>query len=143
MRTTKWLSIVAALIFIASCFFPWVVIETKNIVISGVSAEGTRYGKPGYLNLVFIFIVLVLSFFQKSWAIRINLFLAACNFGWVLRNFILLSACEGGECPQRQPALFVYLVSAILLLVLIPLQKVKVQESEPANDQSEQSKAGF
>ncbi len=128
MRTTKWLPVAAALIFMASCFFPWVVIETKNIVISGISAEGTRYGKPGYLNLLFIIIFLLLSIARKSWAVRVNLFVAAFNMGWALRNFILLSACEGGECPQRQPAFYIYIVFSILLLVTLGMQKVKEPE---------------
>ena len=130
MRDIKWLNILIALLLIVSCFFPWVIIESKNIVISGVSAEGTRYGKPGYLNIFLTGIVFILSFIPRLWAQRICLFVAAFNLGWTLRNFILLSACEAGECPQRQPAFFVLLISSILLLVAVIFQKIKVLDQK-------------
>lgn len=121
----------AALLFLASCFFPWVVIESKNIVVSGVQAGGTRWGKPGYFSLLFIAFYLVLNFVPTNWAHRSALVFAALNFGWSLRNFFLLSICQGGECPARQPFFYVYILTAGLLLLLVLLRKVK-PEKEPA-----------
>jgi hypothetical protein len=49
------------------------------------------------------------------------------NTGWAVRNFILLSTCNGGECPQRQVAFYLYLLSSILLLIAVLVQEVKTK----------------
>ncbi|MES1220926.1 MAG: hypothetical protein ABUT20_35835, partial [Bacteroidota bacterium] len=94
MRWMKWTGVVAALILIISCFIPWVLIESKNIAVSGVDATGTNFGKPGYFHLGMCFLFLVLSFIQRIWAKRTNLFVTALNLGWAIRNYFIISACE-------------------------------------------------
>lgn len=126
MRSIRWATIAVAAILILSCFFPWVVIESRNIVISGVNAEGTNYGKPGYFNIILTSIVIIFSFFPRLWAQRISLFVAAFNMGWTLRNFIILGTCEAGECPVRKTAFYIFFLSGILLLLSILFQKIKV-----------------
>ena len=54
MRYIKWLGLAAALLLIITCFIPWVIIPSKNIVVSGTAAIGTNFGKPGYFNLVMV-----------------------------------------------------------------------------------------
>lgn len=125
MLSNKWISVVAAVIFLASCFFPWLVIESKNLVISGVDATGTTWGKPGYMSLILISIYLIMTLIQTNWAHRTALFMGAINVAWILRTFFLLSSCQSGECPSRQPAFWVYLFTGILLLVLVLLRQVK------------------
>ena len=48
----RWLAIVSAIVLITACFFPWVTVESKNIVVSGVDATGTSFGKPGYMHFL-------------------------------------------------------------------------------------------
>lgn len=119
-----------AILFLASCFFPWVVIESKNLTVSGIHAEGTRWGKPGYFSLLFISIYLIMNFIPTNWAHRIALLMAALNFGWTIRNFFLLSICQYGECPDRQPAFYIYLITSFLLLLLVLLRKEKLRVTE-------------
>ena len=126
MHFTRWLTVALAVVLIASCYFPWVVIEQKNIVISGVAAEGTRWGKPGYFTILLSAIILLFALIPRIWAQRVSIFTAALNIGWTLRNFFLLSACSGGICPQRQPAFYIYLIVAFLLFASIIIQKVKL-----------------
>lgn len=130
MRKTKWLTALAAIVFLASCFFPWVVIESKDLVVSGVDATGTRWGKPGYMSLLFISIYLVMNFIQTNWAHRTALLVAALNLGWVIRNFFLLSICQSGECPARQPAFIIYAATGLLLLLLVLIRKVNLPYTE-------------
>jgi hypothetical protein len=115
----KWVGIIAALIVISSCFFPWIVIEGNGIVITGVASEGTNYGRPGYMNFLLSGIFLVFSLVAKPWTIRVNLFFSALNFAWSIRNFILLARCEAGECPERQPALYVLLIASFVMLIAL------------------------
>jgi hypothetical protein len=114
-----------ALVLIGTLFYPWVVIESRNLVISGMDAAGTNYGKPGMFTLLFALLVFIFSLVPRTWAHRICMFSAALNIGWALRNFLIISACEGGECPQRQPSFYIYLISSIGLLISVLLQNVK------------------
>jgi hypothetical protein len=130
----KWVGILAAIVVIVSCFFPWVIIESKEIIISGIDASGTNYGKPGYFNLLLSSIFLILAVLPKMWARRTNLFIATLNLAWSFRNFILLARCEGGECPSRQPALTVLLVASFIMLIALvftPLPTKLNREPDP------------
>jgi hypothetical protein len=131
MGVRRWFLVAVALSLMLTCFFPWLIIQSPHIVISGMNAKGTAYGKPGVLSLFFTGIVFLLSFVPRVWAHRINLVCSAINTGWALRNFILLSACQGGECPQRQPAFYLYLVSSVLLLIAVLVQHVKLPATAP------------
>ena len=129
MRRKKWLLIGVVLSLIVSLFLPWVVIESRNIVISGMQAAGTTYGKPGLLTLVLGSITLIFALVQRIWAHRICIFSSALNAGWALRNFFILSVCQGGECPQRQPGFYLYFISSILLLIVVLIQEQPLKES--------------
>ncbi|MGZ3887440.1 MAG: hypothetical protein ACXVBR_11610 [Flavisolibacter sp.] len=117
MQIMKWVSITAILALIASCFFPWISIESRNIVATGFHAEAVRFGKPGWIHLVlgvlFIFLVLL----NRIWSLRTAFFISAFNIAWAVRNFIALSSCSGGECPTKHPALYVVLIASILAAV--------------------------
>ena len=127
MQKTKWLTALTALLFLGSHFFPWLLIESKQIMISGLDATGTRFGKPGLLSLSFITLFFLLNFIPRNWAHRACIILAALNVGWTVRNFTLLSMCYGGECPVRQAAFYVYLITGLLLILLVLLQPVKLK----------------
>lgn len=130
MQKTKWITVFVTLVFLASIFFPWVVIESKALVVTGVDAEGTRWGKPGYFSLLFISVYLIMTLISTNWAHRTALLMAALNFGWALRNFFLLSICQYGECPSRQPAFFIYTIGSLLLLILVLIRKAKLPTAE-------------
>lgn len=129
MGAKKIILIVIALILVVSIFFPWVVIQSKNIVVGGLVATGTTYGKPGLLSLLFALLIIFFSFMPRVWAHRICIFSGALNVGWAVRNFLLLSACQGGECPQRQTFFYVYLCSSVLLLVAVLVQEGRLRAS--------------
>jgi hypothetical protein len=131
-RKSFLLAIAASLII--SLFYPWVVIESKNIVVSGMQSAGTTYGKPGLLSLFFAGLVALFSLVPRIWAHRICIFSSAINCGWALRNFLILSVCQGGECPQRKAAFYIYLLSSILLLVGVLILEVKMKATESPDD---------
>ena len=116
MHKSLWLGTVAAIALVIACFFPWVTIESKHIVISGVSAEGTNYGKPGYFHLMIVAVYLVLLFINRKWSKQINLFVSALNVGWSIRNFFIITACQMGECPQKHMAIYLLIFFSILML---------------------------
>ena len=117
MRWMKWFSLAAALLLIVSCFMPWVMIPGRQITITGVDATGTTFGKPGYFNLLLTMFYIVLTVIPRLWAKRINIFLATINIAWVFRNYLLLSRCEAGECPEKQNFFYLYILAGICMFV--------------------------
>ncbi len=117
MQPMKLLAIAIAAILIAACFFPWATIESKHVVLTGFDAG--NFQKPGLFNVVFTLIIILFLLLNKIWSFRAAFFLAAFNIAWTVRNFISISACSGGICPEKQLALYVVQISSILLLVFI------------------------
>lgn len=117
------LAITACLLLIASCFFPWVTIESKNITISGMDTEGTNFGKPAYMHFLLASLVIIFLLLKKGWAHKMAIFFAALNLGWALRNFFIISMCRGGECPEKHIAIYLVFLFAVLIILfslLIP-----------------------
>lgn len=125
MRYSKWIGLVAALLYIIGCFLPWVIIRSKDIVVTGLSAEGTNFGSPGYMGIVLAVLFLVFNFTQRIWAKRINLAVVALQVGWAVRNFYILSACRV-ECPERQTGLYLQLATAVIMLVVALFPDMKI-----------------
>lgn len=131
MKRFTWIGIAGALLLLAACWMPWVTVHSKNIIISGMHTEGTPYGKPGLLHIVFAIFFIVFSLIPRLWAKRFNLLVTGLNAAWMLRNFLLLSLCRGGECPERENGIYWVLVSSLILLLaaifteLPPASKVK------------------
>ncbi len=132
MQIIKWASVAIAIILAIACFYPWVTIESKNIIVSGVSAIGTSFGKPGYLHLFFIVLYIPLILINKIWSQRICIFLCALNTGWAIRNFILITSCQGGECPIKHAAIYFVIFASIGMLagalLTVPSQNITATE---------------
>lgn len=117
MFILKWLSLCFVLALMASCFYPWVSVESKNIVVTGFSAEQIHFGKPGYLHVFLSGLFILFVLLHKIWSLRAAFFISAFNVAWGVRNFIALSACSGGECPVKHAALYVVLLAPVAATV--------------------------
>ena len=117
MKYSKWIGIAGALLLLLSSLLPWVIISSKNLVITGLHTAGTNYGKPALMNLFLGGIALILFVIPHLGAKRANLFFCAANLGWAFRNFIVLATCYAGECPQKQAGLYLLQVAAIIMLL--------------------------
>jgi hypothetical protein len=122
MKYSQTIGLVAALLMIGLCFLPWSFIESKQLIISGIDAAGTNFGKPGLFNLVLSAVLSLLFLVPRIWAKRTNVFVAAFNLAWAFRNYLLVSSCMMGECPEKKPALYALLGLAIVaqLMTLFP-----------------------
>ncbi len=129
----KWLAIGSGIVLILACFMPWVTIDSKNIVISGVDATGTSFGKPGYMHFLLAAISIILLLIQKTLAVRIAIFLTAFNAAWSVRNFIVISACYGGICPEKQAGLYLIVASSMVMMIGNLFTGFKEKELEPAS----------
>lgn len=123
MRYSTWIGVGSVLLLALACTMPWVLIPSKQLVISGIDASGTRYGKPGYLHLLLGFFYLLFTLVPAVWAKRANLLVVAFNLAWTIRNFLILSLCRGGECPQRLDGLYLLAIASIMMLIAALLPK--------------------
>ena len=130
MRYMKWIGIAAALLLIVSCFTPWVFIESRNITVSGMDAGGTNFGKPGYFHLLMTGFFLLFSFIQKVGFKRANLLITALNLGWAIRNYFVISACQGGDCPVKRTGIYLMLLASILMLISALFPDMKLPEEK-------------
>jgi hypothetical protein len=135
MRWIKWIGFMAAVLLAASCFTPWVIIESKNITVSGVDATGTNFGKPGYFHFIMTALFIICLMIPRVWAKRSNLLICAFNIAWAVRNFIIISACRMGECPEKKSGLYVTLFASVVMLLcsFFPDIKLKSHDKKNAN----------
>ena len=130
MKYSQLIGIVAALALMAICFLPWSYIASQQITVSGFHAPGTNYGKPGLFNMAMCVIMLVMFLVPAVWSKRTNVFIAALNLAWSFRNYLLLSSCMMGECPEKKPALYILLVLSGILLLMTLLPKMEMKSGE-------------
>ena len=126
----KWVGLAAALVLFISCFLPWVFIESRNITVTGTETAGTRFGKPAYFHFVLLAFFIFFHFIPRVWAKRANLLIVALNIGWAVRNFFIVSACQGGDCPVKEAGIWLVLLSSILLLISALFPDMKISEQE-------------
>jgi hypothetical protein len=135
MKWMKWIGIAAAILLVISCFTTWVIIPSKNLVVTGVDAPGTNYGRPGYFNLLMTLFFVIFTLIPRIWAKRMNLLVAALNLAWTVRNYFVITACLAGECPEKHSGIFLLIVASVGMLVssLFPDVRLPDQTSVPDN----------
>lgn len=129
MKYSQLIGIAAVFALFGICFMPWTFIASQNITVTGLSSAGTSFGKPGYLNIVLSTVCLIFFLVPKIWAKRTNVFIAAINLAWAFRNYLLLSSCLLGECPEKKAGLYLLLFAASIIQVMALLPKMKVEAS--------------
>jgi hypothetical protein len=124
----KWIGLAAVILLIVSCFLPWVIIASKNIVVKGVDSTGTNFGKPGYTHFVLSFFFVIFHFVPRLWAKRVNLLIVALNIAWAIRNYFIISMCREGECPEKQTGLWLVMLASILMLIAALFPDIRLKE---------------
>lgn len=126
MKYSQIIGIASALLMIGLCFLPWSFIASRQLTVTGINAAGTNFGKPGLFNIGICVIMVALFAIPAIWAKRTNVFLAALILAWTFRNYLLISTCMMGECPEKKPALFAMLGLALVIQVMTLLPKMDV-----------------
>jgi uncharacterized membrane protein YuzA (DUF378 family) len=49
-------------------------------------------------------------------------------FAWSVRNYILVSTCLMGECPVKQPALYVLVGASFVVMIMSLLPKINTSK---------------
>lgn len=126
MKYSQRIGIAAAIGIMALCFLPWSYIASKQITVTGFFAVGTNFGKPGLFNFILCIVMLIMFAVPAVWAKRTNVFAGALNLAWSFRNFLLLSSCMMGECPEKKPALYLLVLLSLVTQVMAFLPKINV-----------------
>lgn len=128
MRWIKWTGLAAGVLLIVSCFMLWAALPARSIEISGVAAEGTSFGKPGYFHLILGPLFIILHLIPRLWAKRTNLVVTALNLAWAVRNYFIITACRAGECPEKHTGIYLILVTSAVMLVAALFPDMKLPE---------------
>jgi len=128
MKYSNYIGALSAAALIAFCFVPWVYIESIQTTVTGLNAGRTNFGSPGAIHIFLCVFSIILFLLQKVWAKRTNLFVVTFNFAWAIRNFLLLSQCQMGECPEKRLGLYAVIIFSFLMLLMALLPKMEVTD---------------
>jgi hypothetical protein len=117
--------IVAALLLIVFCFFPWAFYPDLQENFTGFYSSQNHYGKPGKAIVFFAVFSIVLFMIPKVWAKWVNQAVGVILFAYTIKTYILFSSCYNTICPQIKFALPGILAAAFIVLVCSLLSKVK------------------
>ena len=129
MKYSQIIGFFLALVVIATCFFPWVIIESKQLTITGFHTVGTNFGRPGIFIFFTAGLSLILFLLKKIWAKRLNVFITTFCFAWSISKYLMLSACYAGECPEKKIALFILVVAAAVMMLMSFLPKIAITKN--------------
>ena len=130
MRFMKWIGLMAVMLLVVSCFTPWVFIESKSIIVSGIDSTGTNFGKPGYFHFLFSFFFILFHFIKKIWAKKWNLLVVALNISWAIRNFIIITICRAGDCPEKKAGMYMVLLASAIMFLSALFPDIEIKEEK-------------
>lgn len=109
---------------------PLVIIDSLHWVITGWKTAGSNFGQPGKFLAYFAGLSLICFILPLLWAKRMNVALGALILAWSFRNYLVLSTCQMGECPQKQWALYACIAISFAILIMTFLPKIKIPKSK-------------
>jgi hypothetical protein len=127
MKYSNYIGIVAAVALIGLCYVPWVYIQSINVTITGMDTATTHLGKPGLLHIIFSVVAIVLFLVPYVTAKRINIFVAAFNMAWSVRNYLIVTQCQMGECPEKRVGIIAIVALSFILLIMTVIPKTYKQ----------------
>lgn len=128
MKYSQIIGVGLVLAFVVVAWMPWIYIPSLHVSVKGMDDGGTIFGKPALFNLICCAFSLIFFAIPRLWAKRGNIFAATMNLAWALKNFIILSICRQGECPDRKAALFLMFLFALGIEIMAFLPKMPVQK---------------
>jgi len=130
MKYSQLLGLLACIGEIIASFMPWVFVAEQHLLISGLNEAVPDFGRPGLFNVVLCTIMGIFFILPKIWAKRTNVIIAAINLAWSLRNYLVITACRAGECPEKRAGIYLLLFLAIFILLMSFLPSLKVQHGQ-------------
>ncbi|MEO6490350.1 MAG: hypothetical protein ABIO04_10455 [Ferruginibacter sp.] len=130
MKYSTWIGLITAIAVIAVCFMPWTYHADIDKTFTGFFSEKNSYGKPGKFFLCFAIAYICLSFIQKIWAKRINLFLSAVMVAYAIKSYILFTSCYNAYCPEKKIGIYLLLACNLAMLITAIFPGLKLEQQE-------------
>jgi hypothetical protein len=130
MKYSQLLGVLACIAQVLVCFMPWSFVAEQNILITGMNSAVRDYGKPGLINIILSGVMSLFFIIPKIWAKRTNVIIAAINVAWSMRNYLLMSVCHGGECPQKKAGIYLLMAVSIFILIMTFMPPIKVEKGK-------------
>jgi len=131
MKYSKWLGVLSAIAIIVICYIPWVYVPEAQLEIGGMYASAKHnFGRPGLMNCILSAGAIIMFLLPFIWAKRTNIFFAAFNIAWAVRNYLLLSRCYGGECPVKKAGLYLLLAASAIMLIAAFTPDITIKEEK-------------
>ena len=127
MKYAHYTGIVAALLLILFCFFPWAFYPDLQENFTGFYSKQNNYGKPGIAFIFLSLIAIVFFLIPKLWAKRVNQFISVLIFAYALKTYILFTASYRGIHPEIKPGLIGMLAFAFIILISSLLSRAVVE----------------
>lgn len=120
-KNLHYLSIVATLAIIATCFIPWVHYNNIDVTFNGYNvkrfATGVYYGRAGIIITIFAAISFLLTITQSLVAKRINMFLCALLVAYTLRTYVIFTgSLFDGEVTKLAGIYLIVLLSFVMVI---------------------------
>jgi hypothetical protein len=132
MKYSKWIGLAGVALLVIACLLPWIEIESRNIVTTGLNSEGTNFGRPGIMNLLAGCFAAIFFIVPKIWAKRGNLFFCAFNLAWAIRNYVIVSGCFAGECPVKKVGLYLLMIASLIMVAGALFPDLKLKDETPS-----------
>jgi hypothetical protein len=131
MKYSSWIGLLAVITVIIVCYTAWVYMPSVQLEIGGLYANGKQnFGKPGIVNMVCSIGAGVLFMLPQIWAKRTNIFFCGFNIAWAIRNYILLTRCYMGDCPEKKAGLYILVIASAIMLLMALMPDVKIKEEK-------------
>lgn len=130
MKYSQLIGFIAVLALAGICFMPWVYIASQNITVTGFHSTGTSFGKPGLMSISLGTVSAILFIVPKIAAKRVNFFVATFNFAWSIKNYIVMTSCFAGDCPDKSPGIFLQLAVSLVIMVMTFLPKIDLPKQK-------------
>ena len=129
MKYSQTIGIILCLFLIYCTTQPLVFIESRNWTITGWDPAGASFGQAGKFLCFFATLSIIFFALPFIWANRFIMVFASLLLAWSIRNFLILSTCQMGECPQKLWALYGCIIfsAGIMLMTFLPKLTISKQ----------------
>lgn len=133
-RYSRWVTLIAAIVLIISCFMPWAYYADLQKSFTGFFSENNTYGKPGKWLVSMALISVVCQFLPMIFLKRMNLLLMALNLAYAIKSYIVYAECYRGYCPEKQTGIYLMLLASVVLMItaVFPSGTIAVKDGPKA-----------
>ncbi len=127
MKYSRYIGVLAVIVLIGSCFFPWTFYPDIEKTFTGFFSEGNYYGKPGKLLTALGVIAMILFLVPAVWAKRFNMFTGALMVAFGVKTYILFTGCYRGTCPEKKTGIFIMVTAALVVMLMTVLPDTRLK----------------